>query len=242
MTSSKRLRNKAQLAIFMVLAVVVLLIFAFIFLLYQSNKIPLEFTAESIQGYLDGCLRQTAEDALELLGRQGGSIQLEGYVAAPSYGISYWLKDTILKIPTEEHMEEQLAFYIHNNLEKCINLEDFEGRGWRVEAGRLFTRASLNKEDVSFTATYPLTVRQQERSLAISRLTTSVPVRLQHIHSTASHAAEFMQQHGKIDLTALDASGLNVTIFPYNNALMYQFSDEHSLINNKNFVFNIALS
>jgi hypothetical protein len=51
-----------------------------------------------------------------------------------------------------------------------------------------------------------------------------------------------MHTQGKIDLTALNAAQLNVTIFPYKDALIYQFVDEKSELKNKHFVFNFAVS
>lgn len=227
----------------MVMAVVLLMAFAFVFLLYSRGGVNLEFTSPSIQSYLDGCLKQTAEDGLELLGKQGGRIWLQDYVSAPHYGITYWLKDDTLSIPTTQTMESELSGYINNNLERCINdFEEFEDRGWDVAAGDISTSVSINQDEVSIVALYPLTVTQQENILTITQFTARLPVRLRHIHSTASGAAQFMHANGKIDLTMLDSSELNTTVFPYKNALIYHFSDEQSKLKNGPFVFNVALS
>ena len=244
MKPSQHLWNKGQLTIFMVMAVVVLLLFVFVFVLNsRDNALKLDFTSESIQGYLDNCLRQTAEDALELLGKQGGRIQLQDYVPAPHHGITVWLKNGTLGAPTADDMESQLSWFIGNNIERCTNdFKDFNDKGWQVEAGEFSSSASINQQDVSFAANYPLTIRQQESSIVLAQLSASLPVRLQHIHSTAAQAAQLMQKNGKIDMTALDSSTLNATIFPYKDALIYQFVDEQSELKNKAYVFNIAVS
>ncbi len=243
MKPSQRLWNKGQITIFMMMAVVVLLIFALVFIAYSRESIDLSFSESSIQQYIDGCLKQTAEDGLELLGKQGGRIQLQDYVSAPHYGITYWLKDNTLSVPPAAEMELQLSGYVDRNIGRCIkNFEEFEHQGWTVEAGELSSSVSINQQEVSFSATYPITVGQQESTLFISQLHASVPIRLQHIHLTAQQAAQSMQQNGKIDLSASDMSGLNVTIFPYKQALIYQFADGQSELKNKPFVFNIAIS
>jgi hypothetical protein len=244
MRQSQRLWNrKGQLTLFILLGLIVLLVFASFFALMPKSRIPLDFTAPSIQSYLDNCLTQTAEEGLGLLGKQGGRIQLQEYVSAPHHGISFWLKEGALTAPSKEEMENQLVLYINNNLGRCINgFEAFEDRGWQVEASSFSTTTSINRQDVSFAVSYPISITQEESSLSISELRATLQVRLGYVHDAAREATLFMQKNGKMDLTALDASTLNITIFPYKDALIYQFADQNSILQNKPFVFNLAIS
>jgi hypothetical protein len=169
MDRSQHLSNKGQLTIFMVMAVVLLFVCAFVFMLYSRNAIHLDFTAPSIQEYLNNCLRQTSEEGLELLGKQGGRIQLQDYVSAPQYGITYWLKGKTLSVPSIADMESQLLWYLGNNIDRCINdFEDFEDKGWQVDSGEFSALVSINQNEISIVAAGEHTLNQQTYRLITS--------------------------------------------------------------------------
>ena len=226
----------------MILALVMLIAFILFFILRQPSEIDLRFDQDSIESYLKSCLRQTASSSLELLGKQGGTIQLQEHVAAPHYGISYAVRDSENTLYSTQHMESQLSGDVKNHLNDCLkDFTEFKKGGWEVDAGTLGIRTSINLEDASFIADYPLTVRQGEGTISISSFTISLPVRLSGMHEAMNTVAEFWLQHDKTDLTYLNSIGFNTTVFPYKDALVVRLMDNH-LLNNRPFAFQAALS
>src|SRR3989338_1875056 len=136
--------RKAQVSIFL-LAAVVILILGMIYFLYQrqNSEKKIEFVQPELvplKSYVENCLKQITDEGLETIGLTGGFIDVpdsvssnpKSYLAAyPSshFKIPYWWYGGIEAVPTEDFIKDELKVHIKRELDGCIkNFEQFEPR------------------------------------------------------------------------------------------------------------------
>lgn len=238
--------KKGQLTPLMILSIIIVAVFAALFyitgnLREKSNEgvevqVKLVFGKASIQSYIEDCIRIKGEEALTLLGRQGGYINLP-----TNQKIAYYYNKGINEAPSLKQMEDELSSYINNNLNSCLkDFKAFKEKGWDVAEGNLETAASINKEDVVFKAHFPIKIKnpdieEEERAtIELSDFIKDFKVRLQYIHNIANQTANFhIANPGWTDFANLSRYDVNITIFPYNGILVYSIDDPESIISKK---------
>ncbi|MDP3764903.1 MAG: hypothetical protein Q8R04_00165 [Nanoarchaeota archaeon] len=242
------LKNKnAQITWIIATAIFIFIISAFTFYVtnYFKPKNPIEplvFERASIENYIDECVKKTAEDGLKLLGKQGGLIITADYLTAPNLGIVYLYNDGN-KIPSMDRIQNELSFYMNDSLNNCLkNLDDFKKQGWNAEKGNINIKTQINQEDVFFEVDFPLKVSDKGNTINFEKFAAKLNVRLKYIYNLANTVVDFNAKNpGGIDRTALSDYDVNVTIFPYQNSLIYVIDDYKSVIMNQPYRFIFAL-
>jgi len=146
------LKKRGQIAIFAIIAVVLLLVTFFAFYLRNSSKkteTSFEQISDSvfditpIQIYTETCLKKVSEEGLWLVGVHGGYINPDG---EPEYGesgttsstiyqgekVPYYLDWSIISILSLPEIETKLSKYIIIEFEKCLDLDVFRERGFEI--------------------------------------------------------------------------------------------------------------
>ena len=98
------MKKKSQITLFIILGIVVLGLFFFIFITPNKdiNSNVVAFEKSTINNYITSCLKQTSEDALFLLGKQGGNINPESYLESNDFRISYLYKNEETNVPSKK--------------------------------------------------------------------------------------------------------------------------------------------
>ena len=239
--------KKAQITFIIIIGIVLLIAAALLF--YVSNylsknaRTPLAFDKASIENYVNACIKKTGEDGLNLLGKQGGLIALKEHLKVPQWGISYSLYANENKVPSIERMQEELSFYMKSNLNNCLkDLKDFKRQGWNVEKNSFNTKTRINEKDVLFEVDFPFTVSKPDNSISFERFASSIEVRLSYIKNLADKIVNLNLKYPKsVDRTDLANYNVNVTVFPYENSLVYVVCDEESSIMKQPYRFMFAL-
>lgn len=222
------MKKKSQITLIIAIALLILAIAALA--IYAANYFkknaqePLVFERTSVESYINNCVKSTAENGLKQFGKQG--------FAADSS-----------KIPGIEDMQNQLAAYVNNNLNSCLNdFKDFENEGWNVEKGTVNAKAQINEQDVSFNVDYPIKVTDKANTISFDRFAVKLNVRLKYIHELMGKIAEFKFKYGKeADLSTLRNYDLEVTIFPSEGYFVYVIDDHKSLIMNEPYRFVLRI-
>ena len=240
-------KKNAQITLMILISVFIVMAAAlvFYFAYYLENRNPaahLAFGRESIENYISQCIKKTAENGLELLGIQGGVIKLQDYLQAPNFGISY-LYDKGSRVPSIEQVQNELSSYMDKNLDSCFkNFEDFKKQGWNVEQGIIHSKTMVNEQDVAFEVDLPLKVSSSDSAISFDKFLVLLNVRLKYIYRLASYIVDFNIKNPKsMDRTALNNYDVNITVFPYQDALIYNIEDSKSPIINKPYRFVFAL-
>lgn len=222
------MKRKSQITLMIVIAVFILAIAALA--IYAANYFkknsnePLVFERASIEGYISNCIKKTAEDGLNQLGKQGFAVDSS-------------------RIPGIEDIQNQLADYMNKNLNSCLNdFKDLKKEGWDVEEGIVNAKAQINEQDVGFDIDYPIKVTDRISTIIFDRFAVKLNVRLKYIHELAGKIVEFKFKHNKeVDLTALNEYDLEVTIFPDKGYFVYVIDDPKSPIMNEPYRFILKI-
>ncbi len=186
-----RLKKRSQVTLFIVIGIVIL--FSTLIIWYirsQTTTTEDKVTAEKgpVQTYVEQCLKQVSDQALEYIGMQGGYITMEGAdkitaekdpfnsrllsVADGRLLLPYWLYQDYLGLDNTEmpaleksydgdySIEWQLEDYVDNHMESCLDdFKVFEPQGIDVaEMGVLKTDVIMTDNNVNFKLHYPINV------------------------------------------------------------------------------------
>lgn len=241
MTPNKKSQISAFLFLSMLLLFILLILFYYSF--SSKSKPELEFRAGSISDYIDLCLMKTSNDALFLLGKQGGYLTPLEYIAAGGHNVSYLLIGGVNKVPRKEIMEKELSDYINSNLISClVDFRAFKDKKWRVDYTIPNTTAKISIQDVYFTSIFHVTVVQEFTHLSFEKFTYSSKVRLQKISELSESIVNFsVSNPNSVDMTDLSDNDFEITVFPYEKKLIYSVKDRKFQLNGKDYMFNFAI-
>jgi hypothetical protein len=171
--------RKAQVTIFIVLAVIILFVVGGIFFVMSKNKqarLDNEFFSQAsikpdvdnIKSAIINCMEETSESALELIGIQGGYFrEPEKYSDVGEVFIPYYYYEGQLLMPSKEKIESELAAYVDYNLNSCLNELNFEN--YELDYKTPKTLSKIKSEDeVVFTTELSVNINREGRRTVIS--------------------------------------------------------------------------
>ena len=231
----------------MIIAVLLVLIFGILFAIQATlnghDPVDLVFERSAIDTYVTSCLEQTADDALILLGKQGGYLDPPAFVASDTYEIAYLYDAGRHRVPAIVHVEQQLSDFIDKQMLECLDrFRGLKQLGWAVGFDASVTVTRVNERDVTFSQRFRVNVQKGVETLSFTEFEASSPVRLQHMLEIANEIVRFHQAEPEwTDLTSLSAHDVDVTVYPYKQNLLYSLEDRHSEIRGNPYLFNVAL-
>jgi hypothetical protein len=147
--------KKGQLAIFILIGLFIAIIAIAVFVTnnyiqnqqaQQTEQRQIEIITEtdSIEQFIQQCIRQTTVSGLELMGQKAG------YINPPSVirfgNTAYWHLDEVNIQPTLEQTQLQLERYIETALPACLDFSSFEMQGVGVTYTPFAARVSFTAE------------------------------------------------------------------------------------------------
>ena len=159
--------QKGQVAIFIMLALVIVAVIIVI-LLKPKSIIPStnEFSPSS---FLKSCLESDLKSNIELLSKNGGYKE-EGELKYQGDKIKYlcytaeYYKTCVIQQPLlKEHFEKELSISLSSKAQQCIqNLKkEYEGKGYQVTSGKTDLSVSINPEETNLILNSPLTIKKE---------------------------------------------------------------------------------
>ncbi|MBI2546084.1 hypothetical protein HYV81_02805 [Candidatus Woesearchaeota archaeon] len=234
-------KTKAQLSIFIVLGVLILIfLFIVFYYIYSSYASPdrLKFERSSIASYMQACVDKTSSDALKLAGRQGLYTAPKDALA----NVSYLLKGNLNKLPSQQAIEQDLSRYVEQHLLACLgNFAEFEQLEWSVSYEQPKASASMNLNDVSFSVSFPVNVKQQDLTISLNQFSVKQDIRLLYLYRIIEKMLATLQAEQAIDLTDMTNYNINLTVFPYQNASVYALEDPEHMISGKPYLVMFAV-
>jgi hypothetical protein len=173
--------KRGQATIFIIIGIVLVLIIALGFIFREGlteqlqtigiiQEQQLSEEAQEVYDHVEGCLETIGEEALILVGAQGGTIEPTGYK-----DIRYWYHSTNKILKTKE-IEQEISNHINSNLEACTTLEEYN-----VEVGEFETETEILNEKTIITTSWDLEVYNEEGKEKISQIEYSFDHRIYDI-------------------------------------------------------------
>ncbi len=239
---------KSQVAIFLVMAVIILLA-GLLYFFYQKQASEKEIEVVQpelvpIKSYVGECIKGIAQDGLEKIGLSGGYINVpqkinndpRAYLSAFSasgFKLPYWWHDGIDSIPPEDFINQQLRGHIKNELKSCLN--NFEPFSSTFEINELkgpVVDVQFNEDDVSVVLKYPLEIigKNSNFRALIENFEYNAPIRFRKVYEIAKLIMErenrdYFLEKRTIDLYSMDTDIPTTDIEVRCKAKTWQLSD-----------------
>ena len=135
-------RKRSQVTIFIIVAIIIVAAIIGFFVFFKP-KILTPPQIESPEAYIEKCMGDAAEDAIDILSQQGGDIEPAHYITYQNekvrylcYTVLYYTKCTNQEPSLKAHVESEITGYALPMLKRCVSSlkADFEKQGYAVQA------------------------------------------------------------------------------------------------------------
>lgn len=195
-------QNKSQITLFFLLGFLFLLFIMFFLLLVEKKPESSEDkTQTAIQQYVESCLTQSLENALEPIMIHGGYYlsQNPSFIYynpefATEFAFSYYIYNNTPLIPTKETIEEQLSLGSMIEMERCLNLSIFPAsiQGNFSEASIV---SSIAPNKITQRLTFPIHISTSTATTTLEIFQTEVETQLLSFYSLALLMTEDQLEH-----------------------------------------------
>lgn len=196
------MRKKSQIAIFIILGLVILMIVSLVVYLVNSlnekklidAKMQLPFEFLPIENFVSNCIERTSVDILRIAGKQGGYIGMgyeqgkddENKVSTFYHGIRipYYYADNTL-LPRLEEIEVMVEKEIKNKIIDCLNFTSFE-KEFIIEKPKDFdVDVKINNNDITVELIYPVYTKRGDKAEWIQKFRKQIPINIGSLYETA---------------------------------------------------------
>lgn len=235
-----------QVTIFIIIAILIIAAVALFFIFREKVGItkekPVSPEIATIKNFVEGCIKETSEDGIILVGIQGGYFNLpREHLVLENSEIAYAYyngKNTLTPI---SNMENEINSYIKNSLPFCFELGNFSG--FNITEGKIKAESTINKDEILLKVNYPLTIKKgKSTSILDEKYNEEIFVRLGDMHFITQKIINEKLNSNFMDLTYLSELGYSISIFPQdNNVFIYSIKDENYELGGMPYTFNFAV-
>ncbi len=232
--------KRAQVTIFIIIAVFVVAAVALFFLfrnsIISSNQIPPDFQA-TYNTFLS-CIQENAQTGINVLESQGGYIYLPQFKPGSTYmpfssqlnfvgnPIPYWFyvsgnNIAQMQVPNKTFMEDQLAQFIDSKIKDC-NFGSYANQNFQITlSGTPSSSVTINPSSVSVNLRMDLTIKKGNETATVRTHKVDVNSELGNLFKTAQQVYNYEQTTFFLENYTIDTlrnyapvDGVNLTCSP----------------------------
>lgn len=254
--------KRSQITIFIILGIVLVIAIGFVLVVNspetEQQEVEIEKSVlpkmekEPFDVYIKNCLQDAAAPLIGQMITQGGALEplVNRQDARVYYSTQYryFCKYTkangcVNELITREGMEEELGEKIGQDFIECVDLEGFREQGYIIETGPLEITASINVDDVSVTAKFPIKVSRTEFLFGLDTFATKLDMPLGRLYDLAVYITNNEILNRTFDKDGwMSKTGADITIEkhkPYPDTV-YKLNT-YVERTGKNYTFNFAI-
>lgn len=254
------MQRKAQLTFIVIVGLIVLIIVGGAF--YVRNIVLKEQAGiglrkdtvllsdvRKVRSFLDSCVKDVGEQALLVIGSQGGYVNLPRYAYALDlfYSIPYHYYDKRNIMPSINKIENEISSFIEENFNECTNnFQEFPSLKV-IEKGNVQVKTRILEDKVIISVSKPMTIEKENNQFNfIDKNSQEFPIRLNKIYSIARLSTEEqVKNNGDLCLGCLASiakrENLDFTLFTYEpHTVVFIVHDGKSFIKNEPYQFIFA--
>lgn len=161
--------KRGQMAIFIIVAIVILALIVLIFL-FRPKILGIGETELSPNSYLSSCIKPEIKPAIEQLSKQGGYQNPEGTALYNGAKIQYlcytgdnYKTCTIQQPMIKANFEKELNLMLKARANNCMNnlISEYKKRGYEVSSGSINSELSIIPGEIIVSYNAPLTVKKE---------------------------------------------------------------------------------
>lgn len=167
-------KNGGQVTIFIIVAIIVVAILISLIYVTRGNKLDKEYFSSTeikpkindIQSSVINCIDETSEEALAIIGIQGGYYKKPAKYYDLSWAfIPYYYYEGQILMPSKKIIENELGKYINENLNNCLKNLDFGD--FKLIYKNPKTSVLIKEKEVDFNTDMPVTVEKEDKRMIL---------------------------------------------------------------------------
>jgi hypothetical protein len=226
------MRNtKGQVTVFIILGVLIVLVATVGTYLrndsfrdqVQSNLFKTTVVPEQAQGvvnFVSGCIEDIAKDGIEIMGMQGGYIDIPSYIEnnprsylqfTENIKIPYWLysEDITNNIPSLGNMKLDLKDYVETRFNQECNLQIYEEQGYSLSRTDIEVNVNILKNNIFVDLNSNLNIKIKENSFDLEKyISVNIPSKLMEFHEMANEIIDKERDGAPLEFNTLNMISL----------------------------------
>ncbi len=200
--------KKGQIAIFVIVALVIVGVILVIFMYPQLGAIvgQKEIVPEQ---YLQNCLQPEVKGAVDLLAKQGGSQNPSAFITYENTKVAYlcytsgYYKTCVVQQPMLlSSFASEISAILMPKAEQCMRnlITEYERRGYSVSASKLSSNVSLASGRVAILYSSPMTITLDENARTFNGFDVGVPSGIYDLLSIATSVIDYEATYGDTEI------------------------------------------
>ncbi len=250
-------QKRGQVTIFVIIAILIVAgIFLFFYVKDKSSSLTpsIHKDIQPVYNYVQNCLKDSGENALNRIGEQGGYFLMSEEVPFIDGRIPYYFYEGKNIMPSKNHIGEEISKQTLYYLPICLNnLSEFKDEGFSFTFGNPILSSKIIRTEIILELDYPITIYKEETAFVLTsfekridnnRLLEIYDLALEIILSSEENNNEiclscFFDSASKSNLSVsidqLDYSSLLFTIEYYNvstnSSYIFKFAGKYGVPN-----------
>jgi len=202
-------QKRGQVAVYVIIALVIVIAVAAIFLYSRIKPTAVEDVAASPEKYMESCLKPLIVDEIKARALHGGDIDPEAFILYKNQKIKYLCytsdnyKTCVVQEPLiKERMEEKVSGSMQSEAEKCVVLlaQALENQGYSVSKTNTKADVMINPDKISVVVNSPMTVTK-ENSRNYQSFKFDIPSKYYEVLYIASSIVDYEATFGDSETT-----------------------------------------
>lgn len=194
------MNTRAQLTIFIILALVIVAILLILF--YPRIKIMV--AGPTTSDFIESCTEKAAKEAIDKLAVQGGSLEPENYILYQDnkveyvcYTTEYYKKCVMQKPFLKQELEKEISKYVEPKVKSCFESlkQQLENRGSDVSLGEIKVETSIVPNSIIITVNAPMVITKEGAS-SFNKFKTEIKSEMYDLVMLASSIANWEARYG----------------------------------------------
>ncbi len=248
------IKKRGQVTVFIILGILIfimMIVSLSVWKNYLQSDLKTEageriIETEQVRIFVESCLMEKTKDGLEFNLQQGGYYNDPGiYVDFSIYKIPYFFDQSILDVPSEEEIEEELSGYIENNLKPCFDNLNILKINFTMEGNPEVT-VDITNELLLVNLKQVIIVRENNKEKTIRSFKINIPGRL---HEMLNLRDEIIVEQEKFPneirtsklVELSNNTDFRIRLVSFNNTLLYLLNEKNSAGNFENLSYVFAM-
>lgn len=238
------MERKAQVSIFIIIAIVLVVLSASYLRVYFSQSINnVDIEVKPIYNFIDLCIKDTGEDAIIIIGKNGGYSSVNNLFTVD--GNPYYIFNNENFMPSLDVVENELSLYIQKNIWDCFgNFSQF--KSFDIRVGKINVKTKIYDNDVLYKSVIPVKIKKGERNFEFSEFESIIYARLGIIYKgIQTYMAEQMKYKKEVCISCIDSiankNNLYFELKDYDHeTILFTIFDNNTKIKGSEYSYSFA--
>lgn len=204
------MNKRGQVTLFVILALIIVVAGVLIWKVIPSIKSESGLDVNNPQGYIQTCVEDSLEEAVEILAPQGGSIEPEHYymyfgdnIEYLCYSNNYYQTCTVQQPLLKNHIESEIEEYISDVVDECFNSlkESYQNKNYVTSLKPGEMKVELLPKRIAATFNYSLAISKGEDSQDYEQFNVFVNNNIYELISIANSIVDWESTYGDAETT-----------------------------------------